>query len=223
MSDVSGAAGLGLLLALRRGLGPAPTGNGDRSVWLAAWAFAPFVLALLVSTAEARVSRSLPDRGRARVRASRGVAIDRDRDPECAGRGRSAVVATSIGLVCGTRPETRGTGAARTGGAPCDRPRERAEQRGPSSSPRGRRFRGASTTERGRRTCRPRTPSGSSPGRRPATRLPSRIVVRLGFGDHRAGRAARVRSEGERAALGRMELARAAVPGLACGDERARR
>jgi len=47
--DVSGVAGLGLLLAvlglwtLRR------TGDGERAAWLGAWAFAPFALALLVS------------------------------------------------------------------------------------------------------------------------------------------------------------------------------
>ncbi len=49
VSDISGAAGLGLLLALvglwllRR------AGKANLAVWLAAWAFAPFVLALVVS------------------------------------------------------------------------------------------------------------------------------------------------------------------------------
>lgn len=50
VSDISGAAGLGLLLAavgiwvLQR------AGNAPLAVWLSAWAFAPFVLALAVST-----------------------------------------------------------------------------------------------------------------------------------------------------------------------------
>jgi hypothetical protein len=49
--EVSGAAGVGLLLA---GLGLwllRSTGNGARAAWLATWAFAPFLVALVVSVA----------------------------------------------------------------------------------------------------------------------------------------------------------------------------
>lgn len=48
--DVSGAAGLGLLLALVGLWVLRRAGSSDRAVWLGAWAFTPFLLALLVST-----------------------------------------------------------------------------------------------------------------------------------------------------------------------------
>lgn len=49
VSDISGAAGLGLLLALVGLWVLHRAGKADLAVWLAAWAFAPFVLALVVS------------------------------------------------------------------------------------------------------------------------------------------------------------------------------
>jgi mannosyltransferase len=49
--DISGAAGLGLLLALVGLWALHRAGDVDRAVWLATWAFTPFVVALVISVA----------------------------------------------------------------------------------------------------------------------------------------------------------------------------
>lgn len=97
--DVSGAAGLGILLAvaglwvLRR------TGKADLAVWLGVWALAPFVIALLISTVRPIfLDRYLIVAAPAFALLA-GVAVTGVGSRLRAAVGLAAVIATSIGLV----------------------------------------------------------------------------------------------------------------------------
>ena len=183
--DISGAAGLGLLLAVVGLVVLRRAGRQDLAVWLGVWAFAPFVLALRSVVARPIFLDRYLDRRRSRVRAARG------RRGDWASAGGSAHSRRSrpswrraSASSPGTRRRIAETGAGRTGGAPstpCSHgaPRRRGHRRPVVGSARGRR-----TTAPRRPGFRPPTRSGCSPGRRRATTSPSRIVATLGFGDH---------------------------------------
>ena len=200
-------------------------GKAGSRVWLAAWALRAVLARARRLDREARVPRPLSDRGRAGVRASRRSRGDGGRVPDF-GRWSSSrpssrrASASSLVLV----RRCRATGAARTGGAPSRPCSRRGGKRCRSWSPRGRRTRRRRTTAPMSSTSRPRTPSGFSPGRRPATSFPEIGSSGAGLRRPPARRTAAVRMEGERTALAAATLRISSCgSGRACAARGARR
>jgi 4-amino-4-deoxy-L-arabinose transferase-like glycosyltransferase len=147
--DVSGAAGLGFLVA---GLGLVllvRRGQTSIAAWLGTWALAPFVLALAIS----------PSRSSQRSRSSGSRRLgERPFSPPSSSR---AAWASSVGTARGIAE----TGAARTGVTPSQRCALAKEMR-PSWLLPGKRARRRRTTAPRWSAHRERARSGCSPGRR---------------------------------------------------------
>ena len=167
--DISGAAGLGLLLAVVGLVVLRLARRTDLAVWLGVWAFAPFVLALRPVERAADLPRPLHHRRRSRVRPARGRRGDRHR--ATARRCRSGSGARGYeprpGCLVSDRRSV-GTGAGRTGAVPSASCSRGVARRTRSSSSRGQLVRRPRTTAHPSRPRRPPTRSGCSPGRRPA-------------------------------------------------------